>query len=100
MPGEGCGGGGDGGPGRAEPQFNLGLIHQKYGQADAAIRAYRRATELDRSFVAAHYNLAAVYAERGMLKEALAELVIVITLNPNYEKAQEHEADIRQLLRE
>jgi tetratricopeptide (TPR) repeat protein len=61
-------------------QYNLGNMHARqavergeivnYGYADAAIRAYRRAIELDPQFLKAHYNLACV-AEKMSVQEGI-----------------------------
>src|SRR4051794_10805300 len=41
---------------------------------DAAVAMYKKAIELDGSFVDAHVNLALTYGDRGMLDEATASL--------------------------
>jgi tetratricopeptide (TPR) repeat protein len=54
-------------PSLAEPQYYLGIVHQRWGQSDKAIAAYLKAAELDSSRIA--YVLAAaelMVAERKL----------------------------------
>ena len=89
-----------GNKGYAPAQFNLGLVLHKHGKVDEAISAYRQAIAIDSSYTAAHHNLAALYAEKGMLRDAQQELEITIDLDPNYEEAERHLQNIRRLLGE
>jgi protein O-GlcNAc transferase len=67
-------------PDDAQVQYNLGNMHARqaieagelvnYGYADAALRAYRRAIELDPQRVKAYYNLACV-AEKMSTQEGI-----------------------------
>lgn len=50
---------------------------------DEAIKAFKRAIELDPESAHAHDNLATVYSEKGMLLEALSEYLEAIRLEPD-----------------
>jgi len=61
-------------PNYFEAYNNLGVQHQKLGQWNEAIQAYRRAIELRPNSAKAHVNLAAVFLEQGQVQEALDSL--------------------------
>jgi tetratricopeptide (TPR) repeat protein len=61
---------------------NLGYVLQKLGRLDDAIRAQRRAAELDPGLAAAQYGLGTALAERGDRAEAAAALRRYLALEP------------------
>jgi tetratricopeptide (TPR) repeat protein len=67
----------------------LGTFLASHGH-DLAINEHRRAIDLDPDFADAHLNLALSLAERGLLDDAIAELEIAHTQEPNDEMI-EHE---------
>jgi tetratricopeptide (TPR) repeat protein len=56
---------------RSESWLNLGVLETQLGNAEAALRAYGRALELEPTFIAARINLADLY--RGLGRDADAE---------------------------
>lgn len=65
-------------------QFTLGLALSEV-ETDAAITAFRRTLELDRSHTLARYNLALVLRRADRLAEAISELRRVIDTDPRPE---------------
>jgi len=68
--------------------YNLGLTYYASGQMSLAGEAFTRAIELNPAFVNARYNAALVdHYHLGKTEEALSELRIVLTQQPDYQPA-------------
>ncbi len=52
-------------PADASTFFNLGVVHEKLQQTDAAVEAYQKAFQLDSNYIDALYNLGALYYNRA-----------------------------------
>lgn len=66
--------------------FNLGVDHQKRGNAIKAIEEYENVLRLDPDNAEAHNNLGAIYKEQGNLDKALEHYQFVITSNPEMDE--------------
>ena len=66
----------------AVTHYLMGLIHDWNGETDQAIAEYLKASEFDRSSFAIHLKLGAGYARAGKTKEAVDELHLASSLNP------------------
>lgn len=87
-------------PSFAAAQYNLGVKFEKYGMLDQAAPALERARELGGDTPDTLYHLASVYAQTGKLPQAAELLERLVRINPRYEKAAEHLANIKKLLGE
>jgi len=67
---------------RPEGRTNLGNLYAQRGDTAAAIVEYRKAVEIDPTFVAAYANLADLYRARGADGEAIAVLREGLARNP------------------
>jgi len=67
---------------RPEGQTSLGNVYAQGDNPEAAIAAFRKAIELDPTFVPAYTNLADLYRARGADGEAVATLRAGIARNP------------------
>jgi tetratricopeptide (TPR) repeat protein len=67
--------------------YNIGNIHMRLQDMDAAALAYRRALARDEEFVEARYNLALVLEEVGRADEAERELGAILALYPDHADA-------------
>jgi tetratricopeptide (TPR) repeat protein len=68
---------------RPEAQVNLGNYHAAQGDFDQALQAYRKAIELEQSFVPAYINLADLYRVRKNDKAAEAVLDQGLAIAPD-----------------
>jgi tetratricopeptide (TPR) repeat protein len=66
--------------------FNLGVDHQKRGNAIKAIEEYENVLKSDPDNAEAHNNLGAIYKEQGNLDKALEHYQLVITSNPEMDE--------------
>lgn len=80
------------------PHYNLGIKYQERRNSLKAYDEFKKATEIDKYHVDAHYRLAAVAAESGKLEEAVEALRRVVKLDAEYEKAKEHLENLERLL--
>jgi Flp pilus assembly protein TadD len=64
--------------------FNLGVVMENKGLADAAIESYRACIALDPRHPRAHYNLGRLLHRRGRFAEAEAEHRLAVDLDPAY----------------
>lgn len=74
-------------PDSAELHHGLGNLHRAEGNAAEALAAYRRALELDPSFVEADFALALTLLESGGTEEAVQALQHALTMQPTFPKA-------------
>jgi tetratricopeptide (TPR) repeat protein len=61
---------------------NMAIAFSRLGQAEDAIRCYRRALELDPSLGGAHYGLAFLLVKRGEEREAMEHLQAFLARPP------------------
>ncbi|KHE90243.1 MAG: tetratricopeptide repeat protein [Candidatus Scalindua rubra] len=66
--------------------FNLGVGHQKRGNAIKAIEEYEKVLKSDPDNAEAHNNLGAIYKEQGNLDKALEHYQFVIASNPEMDE--------------
>ena len=95
-------------PEDARVQYNLGNMHGRqaiegsdlvnYGYADAAMRAYRRAIEIDPQFLKAYYNLACV-AEKISVQEGISAWEQYLTVARSVPAEQEWIVKARRYMR-
>ncbi len=69
----------------ANPELNvrLGILYQKRGDIDNALRFYKTALESNPGFIQALQNLAAAYSLKGNNEAALQALKRIITIDPD-----------------
>ena len=72
---------------RADYQNSFAVIYYRLAMPDAALRAARRAIELDPGLPEAHYNLAVLHLERDAPAEAIAALEHAVALDPGFAAA-------------
>jgi Flp pilus assembly protein TadD len=68
---------------RAFGRLNLGNLHRRLGDAEAAEREYRAAIEMEPWFVPGYVNLADLYREQGRDAQAEPLLTRAIAVNPD-----------------
>lgn len=74
-------------PGKEEiDHFNLGVDHQKRGNAVKAIEEYEYVLKLDPNNAEAHNNLGVIYKEQGNLDKAVKHFQFVMTLSPGMDE--------------
>lgn len=74
-------------PGKgAIDHFNLGVGHQKRGDAVKAIEEYENVLKLDPDNAEAHNNLGTIYKEQGDLDKALEHYQFVMASNPGMDE--------------
>ena len=91
--------GADRAPESPDAHYNYGVSLQKRGMREEARRELLAYLHMRSSDIEARYRLAAVEAELGLLTEAQKNLAIVVSRNPDYEKAAEHLKRIQEMLR-
>lgn len=69
---------------KASIYLGLGYVANNAGQRDVAELFYLKSVEVSPSFVEAHSNLAAIYAQKGQKQAALNELNKAIKINPSH----------------
>ena len=75
-------------PSFAEAHFNLGVVFDRKGMADDAIKEYGRAARFKPDYMKAHYNLAVALTNKGLIDHAKQELAVVGSIR--HKKALEH----------
>jgi tetratricopeptide (TPR) repeat protein len=63
--------------------LNVGTLHRKVQEYNAALDAFSRALEIDPNLAYAHYNLGATLDDLGKYDAALEEYRIALTLDPS-----------------
>src|SRR3989338_5616339 len=66
---------------------NLGVVYEKQGRLDEAIKEYRMTLSLKPGYAEAHNNLGVVYAKQGQIDEAIKEFRTALSLKPGYAEA-------------
>jgi Tfp pilus assembly protein PilF len=80
-----------------QAHFNRGVILQKLGKGSAALHSYKTAVDLAPIFVAARINLGLLEANRGKYKDAAAQFMEVLRIDPENRKAKEALSEIKLL---
>jgi len=65
----------------------LGIVYNKQGRLDEAIKEYLTAIRFKPAYADAHYNLGNVYEKQGQLDEAIKEYKLALSLKPAYADA-------------
>jgi superkiller protein 3 len=73
---------------------DLGVVLERQGLSDEAVRAYRKAIELDPKFASAHYNLGSSLARSGQLAEAERYLRKALDADPTSAAAHQQLAQV------
>jgi tetratricopeptide (TPR) repeat protein len=68
--------------------FDLGFVESQLGKLPEAIKAYKKATELNPKWFQAQQNLGAVMAKSGDFHGAAAVFKVAVTLKPDYGDAK------------
>ena len=66
----------------SKPHNNLGLAYAASGQLPEAVAEFNQAVQLRDDYAEAHYNLGVSYLQLGRTKQAEAEHVILLKLDP------------------
>jgi superkiller protein 3 len=77
---------------------DLGFVLERQGLSDEAIRAYRKAIELDPELASAHYNLGSALARSGKFAEAERQLRAAIEADPKSAVAHQALAQVLESL--
>ena len=67
--------------------YNQGVVLEKQGQVDAAVKSYRQALELSPGYSSALLNLGRLLAETGQFVEAVAHYQEALRIRPDYADA-------------
>ena len=67
--------------------YNQGVVLEKQGQVDAAVKSYRQALELSPGYSSALLNLGKLLAETGQFAEAVARYQEALRIRPDYADA-------------
>ncbi|HRZ39581.1 MAG TPA: tetratricopeptide repeat protein, partial [Candidatus Omnitrophota bacterium] len=89
---------------------NIGLVYDRTGQPDKAIRFYQQAVQRDPAAAEAYHNLATLYTQAGQRRKAMALYRKAIKFNPHlaeawnnlgisYSETKEHDREIAALKR-
>jgi tetratricopeptide (TPR) repeat protein len=77
---------------------DLGFVLERQGLSDEAIRAYRKAIELDPKSATAQYNLGSSLARSGEFAEAERHLRVAIEVDPTNEAARQKLKEVLESL--
>jgi tetratricopeptide (TPR) repeat protein len=69
-------------------EHSAGAVHEKRGNLEAARAAYGRALQEDLSYSAAHRRLSEIALQEGDLATALAEMALVVEIDPGSPSAR------------
>jgi len=78
----------------ARPALHVGLAEEKLGDYDAALKAYKRAAELEPDHYMAHYDLGVIYNNKGRYDMAEASFRRALEIKPNYPLARNNLAAV------
>jgi tetratricopeptide (TPR) repeat protein len=81
-------------PGNPERHFHLGVALIKQKKWSGAVRAFRKAIDLERTFAEAHYNLGLALWEQANLREAEAAIREAIAQKRDFADAYNHLGNI------
>ncbi len=65
----------------------LGIVYDKQGRSDEAIKEYLTAIRFKPVYADAHNSLGNVYAKQGRIDEAIKEYKLALSIDPNYPEA-------------
>jgi tetratricopeptide (TPR) repeat protein len=65
----------------------LGIVYDKQGRLDEAIKEYLTAIRFKPVYADAHNSLGNVYAKQGRIDEAIKEYKLALSIDPNYPEA-------------
>lgn len=71
-------------PSVARVRNNLAMAYTHEGRPDLAEEQYRMAIALEDRYPETHHNLGLLYANKGMIREAIAEFEKALAINPNF----------------
>ncbi len=71
----------------AQSYYRLGIVYEKKGKIDDALRSYEQALKLDPRISEAHLNLGIALSKKGRYERAKKEISKSLRLNPSYSKA-------------
>lgn len=69
-------------PEKARPRYNLGVLYEKRGRLDDAMREYLTSIRLDPLFPLPYNNLGILYGRQGRYEEAISTIQAVFRLEP------------------
>ena len=81
----------------AKEYYNIGNTYRDKKDYDEAIKAYRRAIELEPDYADAYYNLGLAYAGKGEYDRAIEAFNQVIKLSSDDELAHNHLENAKNL---
>jgi Flp pilus assembly protein TadD len=88
------------GPNDTDVLQQIAVTYTHIGMTDEAIRTYRRVLELKPHAAGAHYGLAFLLLQRGMMDEGVAHLKAFLAHPPRFAEAARHVAHARATLAE
>jgi tetratricopeptide (TPR) repeat protein len=65
------------------PVYSLAVLAEDRGEIERALSYYEQSVKLDERFEYGHFSMAAMLANLGRFEEAIAELEVVLKLNPD-----------------
>jgi tetratricopeptide (TPR) repeat protein len=74
-------------PNKARPHNNLGVIYERKGMLDEAVKEYKTALAIKPNYATAHCNLGNAYAKKGMLDIAILEYEKALGIKDDYADA-------------
>jgi len=74
-------------PDKTRGHINLGVVYDKQGHINEAIKEYKLTLTLKPDNADAHYNLGVVYEKQGQYDDAIKEYKLALTLKSNYDMA-------------
>jgi Flp pilus assembly protein TadD len=69
--------------------INLGLLHRQMGDLEAAETSFRKAVDLDRTFLPARFDLAGLYLSQGEKGKARREIEDILEIDPTNQQARQ-----------
>ena len=70
-------------PNDAKTMFNLGAIHQRKGNTEAATKCFNNALEIDSTYSKAAERLISIYSHSGDINSLLSAHRIMVSIDPN-----------------
>lgn len=69
-----------------EAYYLRGLLHEKDGEIDAAVKDYQNVILLDPDFVMAHFNLAILYMKKSLMRDSRREFANTLNILKRYQR--------------